>query len=305
MIQGTAANAGRVSRSPVAGDAFGDSNLTESQLLMWIEQKLYSRAPLYNVAMTFTIEGALNHSRMQEAFARIVAESDALRTVIEEVQGNPQQRVLPYVPFDVDFVDFTTDGATEDTLEVWLAARCRRPFELDKRLFDAALIKLASERFVWYQCQHHLISDGWSTALIYRRLMTMYERLDGGDVAAAQSWASFQDYVASERTLRKSPEYKRAEQYWREKLAEPLVPVTFYGNAPSEKGLQKERVVVDLGLERSRKLMAIARQEDIFFKTPNVTLLNIFNTLLLAISTESPAIVVWLSARCFTVGRRR
>ena len=42
--------------------------LTQSQSLMWIGQKLNPKSPLYNVAYSFDISGEINIENFQKAF---------------------------------------------------------------------------------------------------------------------------------------------------------------------------------------------------------------------------------------------
>ncbi|MGB0389902.1 MAG: condensation domain-containing protein, partial [Ardenticatenaceae bacterium] len=63
------------------------SNLTKRQLLIWMGQKLNPEVPSYNMMMTFTIKGEIQPGRFLEAFQALIDHTDALRTVIEEVNG--------------------------------------------------------------------------------------------------------------------------------------------------------------------------------------------------------------------------
>ena len=49
-------------------DIFAQSNLTKSQLMIWIGQKLNPCVPLYNMIRTFTIHGEIDHAYFQQAF---------------------------------------------------------------------------------------------------------------------------------------------------------------------------------------------------------------------------------------------
>ena len=53
--------------------------------------------------------------------------------------------------------------------------RCRRPFDLSGDLVDSVLVPLERCRTGWYLNQHHLITDAWSTRLLYARVAAEYE----------------------------------------------------------------------------------------------------------------------------------
>jgi hypothetical protein len=99
---------------------------------------------------TFTFAGALDIEVFQGAFQAVVDHTDALRTVIEEVDGTPQQCVLPEQNYHVEFVDFSKAANPAAAYAQWLDTRRLTLFDLRARLFDSVLVTLAPEHFVWY-----------------------------------------------------------------------------------------------------------------------------------------------------------
>jgi hypothetical protein len=104
------------------GELLESSNLTQNQFLMWMGQQRSPEAPLYNMIFTFTIDGEIDPETFQAAFQTLVDRSDALRTVFEEIGGVPQQRVLPYLPYQVEFIDLS---GTPDAERPFRGARAR------------------------------------------------------------------------------------------------------------------------------------------------------------------------------------
>ena len=264
------------------------SNLTKRQLFMWMGHKLDPGRPSYNMMMAFTIEGPLNPAYFFDAFQALVDHTDALRTVIKdkdkdkdkEVDGVPQQRVQRYMFCELDYLDFSEMPEPETLLQRWLEQRRVIPFNLEERLFDSALIKMAPERFIWYLNLHHIIIDAWSFSLLYRRMADFYqyalqERLH--DIAPPPS---FEAYIEYERSYRRSAQYKQAAAYWQEKLAKPIEPTRFYGKVFHQKTKEMARVAYDLGDERSQKLREIAKQADVRAITPHLSMFSLFAALL-------------------------
>lgn len=265
---------------PKRDDLSERSNLTKSQLLIWLGQKLNPEIPLYNMVLTFTIAGKIRPIAFQEAFQTLVNQSDALRTIIAEVDGVPQQRVLQHFPYKMEFLDFSQGLHPETKFQKWLDARCVFQFNLEERLFDAVLIKIATNQFIWYLNQHHLITDGWSVSLVYRRMAELYELALKNQLTEAPILPAFQDYANYERTYRQSSQYDQAKAYWQQKVAKPLEPVRFYGNVHPENSLRTESVLCDLGPERTEKLKAIAMEKGVQSLTLDLSLFSIFATLL-------------------------
>ena len=236
------------------------SNLTTSQFLIWLGQKLTPDVPLYNMAHTFTIEGALDPALYQQAFQALIDGSDALRTVIVEEDGVPQQRVRAQLQVTVAQIDLSGEPDPDAAFQYWLNQRRLHNFVLSDGLFDSVLLKLGPQRWVWYYNQHHLTVDVLSVALIFRRMSELYQQAQAGTLDAAPAQPAYADYVAHERAYRQSAQADRAQAYWQEKLAQPLEPVTFYGQTGHGAGTTTRRVPCALGPERSQALRAIAEQ---------------------------------------------
>lgn len=258
-----------------ADDLAAKSNLTRSQYLMWLGQKLNPQVPLYNMIQTFTIEGELQPARFERALQALIASSDALRTAIDEVDGVPQQRVLTTVPVALEFLDFSALPDPEPAYRRWVDERSVRLFDLNKPLFDTALMKLGASRCVWYLNQHHLITDGWSGVVVFKRLADFYTEDEGGlnDVPLLPQYA---DYVDYERANRESSAFQKANAYWQDRVATPSEPLVFYESAVPKRTARTERIVYDLGLERSQKLKTIAGEKDVQGFSLDLTLFNIF-----------------------------
>jgi len=263
------------------GDIYEHSNLTKNQLLIWAGQKLQPDVPLYNMVHTFTLSGGIDPEHFQKAFQTLVNSSDALRTVIHEIDGVPQQRVITNSTYTVEYFDFSQASEPQASLQTWVRERSQVPFDLENRLFDCVLIKISDQEFLWYLNVHHMIADGWSHSLIVRRISEFYERSLKGELEEKAELPSFQDYIDYEREYRSSPRYRQVESYWKHKLAETIEPIAFYGRRPIKQTTRVHRVSCDLGFERSQKLRALAVEKDIFAMTPDASLFNIFTVLLL------------------------
>ena len=96
-----------LSQGDEAANLFKRSNLTGQQLIFWVGQKLQPNFSIYNMAMTFTIPSAIDSDLFRKAFQILVNSSDALRTVIEEIEGVPQQRALVKFPYMMDCLDLS------------------------------------------------------------------------------------------------------------------------------------------------------------------------------------------------------
>ena len=256
------------------------SNLTKNQLLIWVGQQLQPDVPLYNLAVTFTMGSGVDRDHLQKAFQTLVNSTDALRTVIEEEDGIPQQRVVVDFPYGMEFLDFSDCSNPNEELQAWLRKRCQVPFDLGKCLFDAVLIKITDNKFVCYLNQHHLITDGWSVWLIFHRMAEFYERSLRGRLEEKVDLPPFQRYIDYEKEHSSSSRYRSADEYWKQKLRDERQPVTFYNKTSLKRTTQVQRLSCDLGIQRTEKLGKIALQEDITTGSVDASLFNIFASVL-------------------------
>ena len=263
-------------------EIFEKSNLTNSQFLFWLGQKLNPEVPLYNMIIAFKIYGEIRPDIFQKAFQALLDRCDALRTVIEEVDGIPQYRVLESFPYELEIIDFSGQHDPQAGYDAWIKQRRTLQFNLATRLFDPVLIKFAKNVFIWYINQHHLITDGWSEAVLYRQMNLFYKLALEEQLAGMDDLPAFQDYVIFEKDLRSTSNYQKAVAYWQGKVAEPVEPIHFYGTPAMVESMRAERLFCDLGRERTEKLKNIALEREFRSLTLDLSLFNVFATVLFA-----------------------
>ncbi len=258
------------------------SNLTRSQWLIWAGQKLDPDLPLYNMVLRFSIAGSVHVAQFRQAFQTMIDSCEALHSVFEETNGIPQRRVLKSSNYPFTFEDFSKCSDPELTLRSWMQLRATQRFNLASCLFDSALIKLGPDAFVWYLNLHHLITDGWSTALVYQRMAECYTAVGKVSPEPLPVLPSYQEYVSFEHKSRDSEQSKIAEQYWLEKLREPVQSTAFYAPPLSALEARTTRVHCPLGKSRSRAIKKICQEKGIFFLNEELSVYILFLTFLLA-----------------------
>jgi amino acid adenylation domain-containing protein len=205
----------------------GATDLTERQLLIWLEQELARDVPANNMVAVFRIVPAetLDLERFRHAFASVVQRSDAIRTVFAPAGAEVRQRVRSDLEGEVEAVDLSQASDPQKAFRAWFDERRQRRFNLEECAFDTALVWLGGSEFAWYLCLHHLITDATSLALIYRRTLEAYRGEPPQDLPP---FAEFVDYALAQAS---SPQHQASAAFWHERLATRLEPVRFYGRA--------------------------------------------------------------------------
>ncbi len=191
-----------------------DGNLSRRQLLIWAGNRLAPDVPVFTEGGLLHIYGHLDPGAFARAFQGVLDESDALRMVIDEVDGWPRQRERAHVDFDVELVDVSSRAQSSRRLAALVEERFAMVVGGDGPLFDTVLVRLRPDHHVWLLVQHQLVSDAWSFGLVHRRLTEHYRGALTGDVVADVTRPQFRDYLAFERRYRVSPQGRTARTFW-------------------------------------------------------------------------------------------
>ena len=214
------------------------SNLTNSQLLIWLGQQMARNVPLYNTAFAFHLRGVIDPKLFRAAFQTTLDRTDALRSVFAGVRGVPVRRVHPRVRHDLESIDLTGKREPEAWYRRWLDGRRKSVLKPEERPFDTALVRLGPEHFVWYLNQHHLVNDAWSTRLVYERTLEFYRRASAGLPPDVTRFPTYEAHVEEERRSRQSNDHQELRAFWNEKIPPSLRPARFYG-APGPESVDR------------------------------------------------------------------
>jgi len=249
--------------------------LTQSQLALWTGQKLNPESPLYNMAHIFEISGNVAHETFKIAFNRLVKQNSVLRTVFYEDDGVPFQKVLPEISYEITFVNFS--ATSDQEIERWIKKRSQIQFNLTELLFDTALLKVGN-RYIWFLNLHHLITDATSFTLLFEQMSLLYE-----DKVAKEKLpeiSSFLGYVNYEAEEHSKPKMTGVRNYWKDKISALQNTPNLYGKNRDGNTTKARRIKVELGSKRTKELKAIALEPEIRSWTLDLTLFNIFLSLL-------------------------
>ncbi len=264
------------------------SDLTRLQFLYWVAQVMRPDAPFLNTVVVFSIAGAVDVDAFRLAFQELIDESDALRTTIVEMDGVPKRVVAESLPYALPLIDFSQEDSFQVAYDQWVQDKSLALFDLERCLFDSALVKLGDDRFVWYFNQHHVMADASSFFLAFRYVAEAYEAALAGRMDSLGKRLPllrgdkplFQTYIDHERTFRDSPRFEKSAQYWQRKLL-PGPELSRYSGklSSSKRSTNVTRVSVDLGQHLSQQLREAAQQKGLFTINLDLSLYNIFAAL--------------------------
>ncbi|GAA0290740.1 hypothetical protein GCM10010302_31620 [Streptomyces polychromogenes] len=214
----------------------------------------------YTGQIVLTLEGALDEDTLRASCDRLLRRHSALRSAFTD-QGldGPAQVVVESVEVPWEAVDLGGLGSADRERE-WrrlLAADRARRFDLERPpLVRFTLVRFGAAEHRLVMTNHHIVWDGWSSAVLLRELLTGYagqaSGAGSGAVAEAVPYRSHLDWLARR-------DDGAAETAWRTALAGLEEPTLLGAADPNRIDALPERVAVELPAELTARLTARAR----------------------------------------------
>jgi NAD(P)-dependent dehydrogenase (short-subunit alcohol dehydrogenase family)/NRPS condensation-like uncharacterized protein/acyl carrier protein len=240
-------------------------DLSTTQMGIWYLQKLNPQTTVYHVSGSRVINERVDIEKLTAVLKTLVQRHSALRTIFEEQEGAVQQVVLETTQPEVDFIDLSDTENNQELVENLIKADIDRPFDFSKPLIRAAVYKLGEAQFHVFLNLHHIIADGWSLAMFWDELQTVYEAYSKGEeIDLVPLEMEYADFVADQKQWLNSGECGQMEKYWLHELAKPLpklnLPIAVSAN--SDIGTY-DYLTIKLTAGERKKVRSLAQQLDV------------------------------------------
>ncbi|MBK4998716.1 amino acid adenylation domain-containing protein [Pseudomonas sp. S31] len=250
--------------------------LSYAQQRQWILWQLDPASAGYNLPVALRLVGALDVQALQRSFAALIARHETLRTRFEQVDDQPVQVIE--APSDFSLVPEPVEPAQ---VQAWIDTEAARPFDLETGpLLRARLLRLGADEHVLTLTLHHIVSDGWSTPILVRELVALYEGACQGREASLPALPiQYADYAQWQRQWMEAGEQARQLAYWTEQLGDeqPVLELPLDRLRPARSSFRGARLQVPLSPALSQALQGLARERGV---TLFMLLLASFQTLL-------------------------
>ncbi|MEU6378193.1 amino acid adenylation domain-containing protein [Streptomyces sp. NPDC046909] len=190
--------------------------LSYAQEQLWFLDQLSPGEITYNVPVAHRLRGPLDVDALRRALTSLVTRNAALRSTFPSADGTPYQVIAPAAEVDLEVLDATA----ADDLDALLSERYEHSFDLAAGpLYRFSLLRTGPEEHILVLVLHHIVTDGWSSALVNREISGAYNAFVAGtEPDLPELEATYVDHVLAQRQQREDGLWEEQLKFWKEKL---------------------------------------------------------------------------------------
>jgi amino acid adenylation domain-containing protein len=241
--------------------------LSFAQQRLWFLDQLQPGNSSYNVSRHMRIRGSLDTDALGRALTALVERHESLRTVFR-VQGNePVQIIESPQAVPLPLIDLSELSAEEREKETARLANehANISFNLAQGpLLDTKLIRLGAEDHNLFLVMHHIVTDAWSTALLIRELVALYEAFRANEPSPlGELPIQYADFAVWQREFLSGETLEKQLSYWKHQLAgtPAMLELPLDRPRPSVQSFRGAFESFDLSANLNAALKDLARQE--------------------------------------------
>ncbi len=272
----------------------GTLPLSLAQQRLWFLDQLDSNSAFYNLPAAVRLQGKLNVPVLEQSLQEIIHRHESLRTNFVVKDGQPFQIIHSEIDWKLDVVDLQHLPAhkREDEAQRSVIAEAQRSFDLaTDPLVRATLWVLSGKDFILLMTVHHIISDGWSMAVLVQETAALYTAFCQGQPSPLSELPiQYVDFAVWQRQWLRDDVLQSQLTYWRQQLAGAPTVLELPSDRPrpTMQTVRGAHQPFRLSLELSEALRKLSRKEG---TTLFMTLLAAFDVLLYRYTGQSDFIV--------------
>ncbi|WP_438281541.1 condensation domain-containing protein, partial [Pseudomonas alabamensis] len=184
----------------VAHGEQAEAPLSLAQRRLWVVEQFASPSGAYGMPLALRVEGELSVPLLQASLAQLIQRHEVLRSAyVADDDGDPLACVTREITLDLPVLDLSglSAGEREGRVAEAIEANARQPISLLRApLLRGQVLRLGEHSHVLLFCMHHIISDGWSMALLGNEVVEVYGRLLAGNHTPLPALAvQYSDYA--------------------------------------------------------------------------------------------------------------
>lgn len=242
--------------------------VSPSQFRMFVMSKLEGGTAAYNIPQAIKFKGEMDPLLMQESMNNIVERHEILRTVfVQNDEGEVLQKVMTAAEcgFQLEIIDLVDAENADEKLEQGLEETYEYQFDLSTGpLVAARWYRLSATEHVFAFVMHHIISDGWSMAVLEQELVASYIALSSQQTPTLPALnIQYKDYSAWLNKELEGQQLQEHRQYWNDRFAGelPMLDLAESLTRPAYKSFVGTNVGCRFSKEETRGLRSAVAQE--------------------------------------------
>ncbi len=201
--------------------------LSSSQKRFWVLSQFEEGSIAYNMPAVYVFQGDLNSLFLEQAFTRLLARHEILRTVFKEDESGEIRQFIyseSEIDFKIGYYDLRPETDSKLQLSKLLQSEILRPFNLAKGpLLRASLFQIEEKKWVFSYVMHHIIADGWSMSVLIKELLLFYNALVNNQSAPLQPLRiHYKEYAVWQQEQMNNGFYKGSKEYWLKRFSDEL-----------------------------------------------------------------------------------
>jgi amino acid adenylation domain-containing protein/FkbM family methyltransferase len=268
--------------------------LSFAQQRLWFIDQLEPGSAFYNVPVAVRLKGRLNKDALDQTLTEIVRRHEVLRTRFGTVDGRAVQVIEEAALVKLEVVDLSELEVEEQEARVrdWAAQEAATPFDLSRGpLLRVKLLRLDEREHVALLTMHHIVSDGWSVAVLIKEVGALYSAYSAGQESPLpEPSIQYGDFALWQRAYLQGEVLEKQLAYWRRQLsgAPTLLRLPSDRPRPAVRTFRGGVELLELDQELSEKLRALSQRESV---TLFMLLLAVFKLLLLKYSGQQDIVI--------------
>ncbi len=259
------------------------NTLSPAQKRLWYLCQLNRHTPAFNLTHTFRLKGILNIPRLENAVNAIIQRHPSLRSTFLDVNGIPAVNLSDSITVSLSAVNcISTDNShSEKQAAEHIKNEAAVLYDLEQGpLFKCGLYRVSNSEHIFVFYIHHIISDGWSMAIILKELSALYNLSQDKHHAVLEPLKiNYFDYAAYMNRIEDRPLNDTDVAFWKDyfKTGLPILSLPTDFQRPKTLKFTAKLLTFTLPPELMRKITAYAGAKKI---TPFSILLSVYGLML-------------------------
>lgn len=213
-------------------------DLTTAQYGMWLAQQLHPHST-HSVSHYMDIRGDLDFDLLVESMRIAAIETGSLLTRLvapgtSDDGPHTVRQVLDFatMPDELEHVDLSNDPDPIASAREWMNAEFTAEIDMyEGPLCRTAVLTVGPQHYYWYARAHHVVIDGYGSAVIALRTAEVYTALQRGETPPPAKSRHPRAFLEAEAKYRASTRIDKDRAYWAAISSELPEPVSFSGRS--------------------------------------------------------------------------